>query len=52
MNEMSIAIIGTGNKGGALATNWSCVGLHIQLGVNKIQEYRVKGPLFLKSTRI
>jgi len=31
---MHIAIIGTGNVGGALATNWSKKGHHIHLGVN------------------
>lgn len=39
---MHIAIIGTGNVGGALATNWSKKGHHIHLGVNDINSFKGK----------
>lgn len=37
---MNIAIIGTGNVGGALATNWSGKGHAIHLGVRNLQEFK------------
>lgn len=37
---MKIAIIGTGNVGGALATNWSRAGHEILLGVRKTQQFK------------
>jgi predicted dinucleotide-binding enzyme len=37
---MNIAIIGTGNVGGALATNWSKKGHNINLGVNDINQFK------------
>ena len=44
---MNIVIIGTGNVGGALATNWSKKGHNIHLGVQDIQHF--KGVNLLKS---
>lgn len=37
---MNIAIIGTGNVGGALATNWASKGHSIHLGVNNIHQFK------------
>ena len=37
---MNIAIIGTGNVGGALATNWASKEHHIHLGVNNVQQFK------------
>ena len=37
---MNIAIIGTGNVGGALATNWSKKGHAINLGVNDKNQFK------------
>jgi len=37
---MNIAIIGTGNVGGALATNWSKKGHLINLGVRDVQQFK------------
>lgn len=37
---MNIAIIGTGNVGGALATNWATKGHHIRLGVRDIESFK------------
>jgi 8-hydroxy-5-deazaflavin:NADPH oxidoreductase len=37
---MNIAIIGTGNVGGALATKWSQKGHSIHLGVNDIAQFK------------
>jgi predicted dinucleotide-binding enzyme len=37
---MNIAIIGTGNVGGALATNWALKGHHIHLGVNNTEQFK------------
>lgn len=37
---MNIAIIGTGNVGGALATNWSKAGHTINLGVQNINNFK------------
>ena len=44
---MNIAIIGTGNVGGALATNWSKKGYNIYLGVQ--DENNFKGQNLLKN---
>lgn len=44
---MNIAIIGTGNVGGALATNWSDKGHAIHLGVRSFE--RFKGTHLLKN---
>jgi predicted dinucleotide-binding enzyme len=44
---MNIAIIGTGNVGGALATNWSKKGHIINLGVQDI--HRFKGSALLQN---
>lgn len=37
---MNIAIIGTGNVGGALATNWASKGHQIHLGVNNLEQFK------------
>lgn len=37
---MQIAIIGSGNVGGALATNWAKKGHHIYLGVQNLQQFK------------
>ncbi len=37
---MHIAIIGTGNVGGALATKWAQAGHHIYLGVNDASNFK------------
>lgn len=37
---MNIAIIGTGNVGGALATNWSKKGHNINLGVRDVHQFK------------
>ncbi|MBU6157610.1 MAG: NAD(P)-binding domain-containing protein [Bacteroidetes bacterium] len=37
---MNIAIIGTGNVGGALATNWSKKGHNINLGVRDVNQFK------------
>jgi 8-hydroxy-5-deazaflavin:NADPH oxidoreductase len=39
---MKIAIIGSGNVGGALATRWSAKGHHILLGVRDINSFKGK----------
>ncbi|GAB2811120.1 NADPH-dependent F420 reductase [Ferruginibacter profundus] len=39
---MNIAIIGTGNVGGALATNWSKKGHNINLGVQDVNNFKGK----------
>lgn len=44
---MKIAIIGTGNVGGALATNWSKKGHTINLGVQDLSNF--KGAALLKN---
>lgn len=45
---MDIAIIGTGNVGGALATKWALKGHSIHLGVNNVSQFKgrdlVKNP--------
>lgn len=42
---MNIAIIGTGNVGGALATKWAEAGHHIHLGVRDISSFKGKSLL-------
>lgn len=42
---MKIAIIGTGNVGGALATNWSQKGHTILLGVQNLEKFKGVGLL-------
>ncbi|MEO1626928.1 MAG: NAD(P)-binding domain-containing protein [Bacteroidota bacterium] len=37
---MKIAIIGTGNVGGALATQWAKAGHHILLGVRDVKQFK------------
>lgn len=49
---MKIAIIGTGNVGGALATQRSRKGHHIYLGVNDPNEFKGKALLENKSTQV
>ncbi len=44
---MDIAVIGTGNVGGALATKWALEGHHIHLGVRDLQNF--KGQHLLKN---
>jgi len=39
---MNIAIIGTGNVGGTLATKWASKGHHIHLGVRNTDEFKGK----------
>lgn len=39
---MRIAIIGTGNVGGALATKWAGAGHHILLGVQDLENFKGK----------
>lgn len=40
---MKIAIIGTGNVGGALATKWASKGHHIYLGVRDPEQFKGEG---------
>ncbi|MCI4650904.1 NAD(P)-binding domain-containing protein [Phaeodactylibacter sp.] len=47
---MNIAIIGTGNVGGALATKWAAKGHTISLGVRDLQNF--KGKALLKHSNI
>lgn len=44
---MNIAIIGTGNVGGALASAWAAKGHHIYLGVQDLNQF--KGKVLLKN---
>lgn len=39
---MKLAIIGTGNVGGALATKWAKAGHHIYLGVQDLNDFKGK----------
>jgi 8-hydroxy-5-deazaflavin:NADPH oxidoreductase len=48
---MNIAIIGTGNVGGALATNWSKKGHTINLGVNDTNNFKGKDLLANENTK-
>ncbi|HRD07443.1 MAG TPA: NAD(P)-binding domain-containing protein, partial [Saprospiraceae bacterium] len=49
---MKIAIIGTGNVGGALATNWSKKGHQILLGTNDVQNFKGKDLLQNDNTSV
>ena len=49
---MKIAIIGTGNVGGALATNWSKKGHHIFLGTNDVHNFKGKDLLQNANTSV
>lgn len=49
---MKIAIIGTGNVGGALATNWSKKGHTINLGVNDKNQFKGAELLKNKNTQV
>ena len=49
---MNIAIIGTGNVGGALATNWSKKGHNINLGVNDVNNFKGKDLLKNENTNV
>lgn len=49
---MKIAIIGTGNVGGALATNWSKKGHQILLGTNDVQNFKGKDLLQNQNTTV
>lgn len=49
---MKIAIIGTGNVGGALATKWSRTGHQIFLGVNDLEHFKGKALLENKHTSV
>ena len=49
---MNIAIIGTGNVGGALATNWSKKGHTINLGVNDVNNFKGKDLLKNENTNV
>lgn len=49
---MNIAIIGTGNVGGALATNWSKKGHTINLGVNDVNNFKGKDLLNNENTNV
>ena len=49
---MKIAIIGTGNVGGALATQWSKAGHSIYLGVQDIEKFKGKELLNNPNTNV
>lgn len=49
---MKIAIIGTGNVGGALATKWANKGHEINLGVRDINEFKGKNLLNNPNTKV
>lgn len=49
---MKIAIIGTGNVGGALATKWALAGHEIFLGVKDMHLFKGKGLLSNKNTSV
>lgn len=49
---MNIAIIGTGNVGGALATQWSKAGHHIHLGVRDTANFKGESLLGNKHTAV
>ncbi|MFZ1529623.1 MAG: NAD(P)-binding domain-containing protein [Ferruginibacter sp.] len=49
---MNIAIIGTGNVGGALATNWSKKGHFINLGVQDANNFKGLALLKNENTRV
>jgi predicted dinucleotide-binding enzyme len=49
---MNIAIIGTGNIGGALATKWALKGHTILLGVNNKNQFKGRGLLNNQNTSV
>jgi 8-hydroxy-5-deazaflavin:NADPH oxidoreductase len=49
---MNIAIIGTGNVGGALATNWATKGHTINLGVQDVKKFKGIELLKNKNTKV
>lgn len=49
---MKIAIIGSGNVGGALATNWSKKGHQILLGTNDVENFKGKQLLQNENTSV
>lgn len=49
---MQIAIIGTGNVGGALATKWAQKGHQIRLGVQDMQQFKGKDLLKNPNTQV
>jgi hypothetical protein len=49
---MKIAIIGTGNVGGALATKWAIKGHEINLGVRDLNEFKGKELLKNPNTKV
>jgi len=49
---MNIAIIGTGNVGGALATNWATKGHTINLGVQDVNKFKGFELLKNKNTKV
>ncbi|QOJ27759.1 MAG: NAD(P)-binding domain-containing protein [Ignavibacteriales bacterium] len=49
---MNIAIIGTGNVGGALAANWAKAGHTINLGVKDVNNFKGKALLGNRNTRV
>jgi 8-hydroxy-5-deazaflavin:NADPH oxidoreductase len=49
---MNIAIIGTGNIGGALASKWAAAGHHIFLGVNSINNFKGQALLQNANTHV
>lgn len=49
---MKIAIIGTGNVGGALATKWANANHNINLGVQDIEDFKGKELLDNKNTSV
>jgi predicted dinucleotide-binding enzyme len=50
--NMNIAIIGTGNVGGALATKWAHKGHHLFLGVNDTAQFKGKDLLQNPNTSV
>ncbi|MEQ9592820.1 MAG: NAD(P)-binding domain-containing protein [Cyclobacteriaceae bacterium] len=49
---MKIAIVGTGNVGGTLATKWSKAGHHIFLGVRDVNDFKGKHLLQNPNTEV
>lgn len=49
---MKIAIIGTGNVGGALATKWANAGHEINLGVRDVNNFKGEGLLANPNTNV
>jgi len=52
INNMNIAIIGTGNVGGALATKWANAGHTILLGVKDIENFKGRELLQNEATSV